>query len=264
MPSFITDKTAQKVYVAENYWNEYFTCADKVDTLDLEQAVASFSKLLKLITVKDAYSAVGNFSEGLENYGDSIIYDRLARLFEKYFFDPNSPVRDEDMYGVFAAARAESQFTPEDMREAYRADAAVCALNARESVAADFNYCTSKGQNGSLHKLPARKTLVVFNNPGCENCREVQTSLCNNGVIKLLVERGLLTVICVYVDEDLQEWRDHADLYPDNWINAYNPQCTIRNEQIYSLRAIPSLYLLDKDKRVILKDAPFNDILQRL
>ncbi|MBQ5850964.1 MAG: hypothetical protein IIW54_09160, partial [Lachnospiraceae bacterium] len=35
----------------------------------------------------------------------------------------------------------------------------------------------------------------------------------------------------------------------------------IRNDELYSVRAIPSLYLLDKEKRVILKDAPENKMM---
>ena len=45
-------------------------------------------------------------------------------------------------------------------------------------------------------------------------------------------------------------------VYPDEWYNGYDPNLVIRNDMLYNIRAIPSLYLLDEDKRVILKDAP--------
>ena len=35
-------------------------------------------------------------------------------------------------------------------------------------------------------------------------------------------------------------------------------------DQIYNVRAIPSLYLLDREKRVILKDAPQDKVFEKL
>jgi hypothetical protein len=45
-------------------------------------------------------------------------------------------------------------------------------------------------------------------------------------------------------------------IYPEEWYNGFDPDFAIRNETLYNVRAIPSLYLLDKDKTVLLKDAP--------
>ncbi|MDE7122932.1 MAG: DUF5106 domain-containing protein, partial [Alistipes sp.] len=41
---------------------------------------------------------------------------------------------------------------------------------------------------------------------------------------------------------------------PSSWIDACDPSGAIRSEGLYDLRAIPSLYLLDARKRVLLKD----------
>ena len=59
-------------------------------------------------------------------------------------------------------------------------------------------------------------------------------------------------------------WQEHIGDYPKEWIIAYDPSLTLRNMDIYNIRAIPSLYLLDKDKKVLLKDAPEERLLNRL
>jgi hypothetical protein len=41
---------------------------------------------------------------------------------------------------------------------------------------------------------------------------------------------------------------------PSRWINGYDDALTITSERLYNLNAIPSLYLLDGDKRVLIKD----------
>jgi len=35
---------------------------------------------------------------------------------------------------------------------------------------------------------------------------------------------------------------------------------SLKNDEIYDLKAIPTLYLLDKDKKVVLKDVTFNQV----
>ena len=45
-------------------------------------------------------------------------------------------------------------------------------------------------------------------------------------------------------------------LYPDTWHNGFAPDLVIPGETLYNVREIPSLYLLDREKTVIMKDAP--------
>ena len=58
----------------------------------------------------------------------------------------------------------------------------------------------------------------------------------------------------VYVDEDTVLWRNRLDDMPKGWIVARDATGVLRNDTIYDTKAIPTIYLLDKNKRVILKD----------
>ena len=44
-------------------------------------------------------------------------------------------------------------------------------------------------------------------------------------------------------------------VFPARWIDGYDAGQRLTREQVYDLKAMPTLYLLDVDKRVILKDA---------
>lgn len=48
---------------------------------------------------------------------------------------------------------------------------------------------------------------------------------------------------------------------PANWINGFDSNQEIANEELYDLKAMPTLYLLDKGKKVLLKDADLDEIL---
>ena len=75
---------------------------------------------------------------------------------------------------------------------------------------------------------------------------------------------GRLAVVNVYIDQELDKWREYAAGYPSGWISGYDHNYIIRTDQLYSVRAIPSLYLLDSSKNVILKDAPQDKVFDFL
>ena len=82
--------------------------------------------------------------------------------------------------------------------------------------------------------------------------------------ISQMIASGRLAVLNIYIDEDLEAWRSYMPIYPDEWYNGFDPDFIIRNQELYNVRAIPSLYLLDAEKKVLLKDAPENKVFDYL
>ena len=65
-----------------------------------------------------------------------------------------------------------------------------------------------------------------------------------------------IAVVNVYIDEDIAAWLSYEHNYPRSWFSGYDAAGIIRADLLYNVRAIPSLYLLDAEKRIVLKDAP--------
>ena len=107
-------------------------------------------------------------------------------------------------------------------------------------------------------------TLLFFSNPGCEACMNIINVLKEEPKISQMISGGQLAVVNIYIDEDISEWRSYMPVYPDEWYNGFDPDLAIRTEKLYDVRAIPSLYLLDAEKRVIMKDAPENRLFNFL
>jgi hypothetical protein len=78
------------------------------------------------------------------------------------------------------------------------------------------------------------------------------------------VDAGRLKVVDVYIDQEIDDWKAHIADYPADWINGYDQDYTIRTDLVYNIRAIPSIYLLDRDKTVLMKDAPQEKVLGAL
>ena len=77
------------------------------------------------------------------------------------------------------------------------------------------------------------------------------------------VDTGTLTVLAVYTEGNDEVWRKALTDMPRSWLIG-NDRQQVKDCALYDLKAMPSLYLLDKDKTVLLKDAAYDTVRQAL
>jgi hypothetical protein len=186
----------------------------------------------------------------------SNVFETFCDLTYKYLYDPNSPMRNEDIYYHFVKRLASYEGISQEMRDKYAYDAKMCSLNKVGTVAADFRFADKNGKIRTLHSIEAPVILLFFSNPGCTMCYDIIQTLSGSEAISERIAAGQLAVLNIYIDEDLEGWRSYMPIYPENWYNGFDPDLVIRTENLYNVRAIPSLYLLDENKKVLFKDVP--------
>lgn len=267
---YADDQAEAFVYLSEHFWDDFtdtsrhYPCDSSlvsgVKKGDVEQEFANFTAVLQAVDYRQARKAMARLfdrASACERADTSSnIFETVTEFAERYLYDPNSPLRDEDLYGVYAARMAGYDGISETEREAYAYDAQMCSLNEVGSRAANFVFSDASGRMHSLYGIDAEYTLLFFSNPGCNACEEIIRVLTDALAVDSLIESGRLAVVNVYIDEDIAAWYDYMFLYPSAWYNGYDPNGIIRNDILYNVRAIPSLYVLDRDKTVLMKDAP--------
>ncbi len=181
--------------------------------------------------------------------------DYFSKMAEVVLHDPNSPLRNDEFYIPVLEAQLRAPWYDEYERIAPQYDLQMAQQNRLGQPANDFRYTLASGRSGTLYGLDAEYVLLFINNPGCAMCREIREAVSSSPMLTEMIEHGRLRVLAIYPDEDLSEWRAYRDEMPASWINAYDKGCVIRNEMLYDLHAIPALYLLDRNKRVLVKDS---------
>lgn len=181
-------------------------------------------------------------------------FDMFVMAAREVLADPNSPLRDDELYMPVLRVRIASPFTDDDNRERLRYRLEILSQNRLGHKANNIRYTLADGFEGTLYGIKAEYTLVFINNPGCEMCRTVREGICDSEILTRAVSSGRLKVLAIYPDQDLDEWLNYRSEMPKDWINGYDRECVMRTEGTYNLTAIPSLYLLDKDKTVLIKD----------
>ena len=274
VPAAYTEDADRLAYACAHFWDAYLAEGGPTDSsrilgvskAEVEQALSDYIALLWGQPLSEAQRSMaglfGAVSAVQQKDTASQFYNQFSQLAASYLYDPNSPMRDEDLWLPYVSGLAESPLTREDMRTAYRYEASMCALCPRGSIAPDIRAKRPDGRIFSLRGIKAPLTLLFFTNPGCRACKEIIDRI--NSELGGLVAAGTLAVANIYIDEDYAAWKAYVGNYPKEWFTGFDYAGTVRGEHIYDVRAIPSVYLLDSDKRILLKDAPFERVLEFL
>ena len=272
-PAMMQEHQEIMEYLAMHYWDTFvqqpqdgakqYLCDSihvaGVEIGKFEQALANYIYILDNLPLKISQKAVRDMARKAESCESadtsSNIFETFVKMTDKYMFDPNSPLRDEDIYSSYAVSLSQSIHLDQTAKDRYAYVAKMCRLNERGTKAADFVFSDRNGRRYSLYGIKADFTLLFFSNPGCQACLEIINSLKEDPKVSHMISEGKIAVLNIYIDEDLKEWREYMSVYPEEWYNGFDPDLVIRTENIYNVRAIPSLYLLGSDKTVILKDA---------
>ena len=254
------------IYTVDHFWDAYFADLGKyrtdslylggVEKIRLEEAYGLFATLLWNVPPETAKASTERLYDQLAAAKNPAVTDALVELTSRYLYDPNSPVRCEDFYRPFVEKLAEGDLAPEDMKPQYGFQARMCAMNAMGTPAADFAFTDTRGRKRTLYGIEAEYLLLIFGNPDCTACKDLVVQMESSPAVAELGASGRLKVVDIFIDREVDQWKARVADYPAAWINDYDHTFTIRDDILYNVRAVPSMYLLDKDKRVIFKDVP--------
>ena len=265
IPDEITDSYERAEYVVLNYWNRFdFTNRDFIDRPDItEQAFVDYINLLHYVPDNVADKSLQytiNMAEA-----DTVMYKHFGLMFEKYLYDPNSPFRNEEYYIPVLQELVNSSLLSDEMKSVYQFQLDMVLMNRVGQKANNFSYTLDTGQSFKLYDLQSQYTLLMFSNPGCSTCEMVTRQLNSSQPITSALSmnsptRTMLIILTIYPDDNLDEWHSHLPSMPSNWLHAFDQGMQITNQRLYDIKAFPTLYLLDENKRVLLKDTSIEEI----
>lgn len=265
MPQNLASADDRAAYLVMHYWDRF----DFADTTLIlrpqitEQAFVDYINILSYVPYEKGEQSLDYTLEKARK--STPMYLHFASLFEKYFYDANSPFRNEAFYIPVLRKLINSDIISDVVKSKYRFQWDMSMKNRVGQIANDFVYTLSTENSNTLHNIKSEYLILLFSNPGCATCAHVTEQLNISEALQKAFSmnsstRTMLTVLTVYPDNNPNEWRDNLSKMPAKWVNAYDKDMQITKEQLYDIKAIPTIYLLDKDKKVILKDTSIEAI----
>lgn len=230
---------------------DYADTASLHDEKIMAKRMASIVRLLPHTDSISAKKALSTFLNGLK--GDGRAIGTATDLAARYLGNPASPVRNETLYILFLRSVLSADSIPEAVRFRTSERLRTAMLNRPGTIATDFCFIDRNGKQSTLHDHAARQTLLVFYDPECPHCSDILKSIAEDTKINSAIDNGVLTVLAIYTEGKRKLWESTCHNMPANWNVGYDLSNILENE-LYDLPAMPILYLLDSDKRVLLKD----------
>ena len=269
VPATLRTPAERADYIVEHFWDAF----DFTDTLRsrdrgfMEQSFADYVSLFPIADSSSLAPAVNGLVARAQTDPEAL--SMLAEIAGKYLYEQDSPMYDEGHYLLFADAFVDAfadayadAFAGAPLRdyERLRIEARCTTIrkNRIGTEAADFVFETVAGGRMRLSETVGahRRTLLLFYDPECAHCMETVSELSSMEALNEAPAGGGMCVVAVYSGMDVMSrvtWRRTSDRLPSAWIAGYDDG-TVYTEDLYVLRSMPALYLLDSSGRVLLKD----------
>ena len=261
VPVMLQTPELRAKYVVEHYWDHFdFRDTAYVHLPDItEQAAVNYMDILGLVSADEALASL----QGLVAKAsvEPAMLDYMWKTFSRYWHDPNSPIKNEDMFILLCRGVEQTPEAGIFLTEKAKYLRRMAEKNRVGQPAADFVYTLASGKQGNLYGLKAEYTLVFFYDPDCETCSSIKQDMRQTAWLAQKVAAGEVKVLTIYPDADIALWRNRLNEMAGEWVNGYDKGQVLTMEQRYDLSSIPSFYLLDKDKKVVLKDADWGHIV---
>lgn len=248
-PDSIDGRQDRINYMAKHFWTES-TIADTANFQGPKLLLDYLYLLKQTDEQQKCVQSFVSFACRQENTFGLILY-----WLDNILYDSSSPHYNENLYSslmnavIISDADSIMKLIPLKRMEMMK-------KNQVGKQANNFSFVNKEGHNNSLYKIEAPLLLLVFNNPDCSLCHQTEKSIVQNELVQSWMNSGRLKLLAITPDADYEEWMNHT--YPSNWLVGYDKEKVIYEQRLYDIQRLPCLYLLDKDKRVLLKEADYN------
>lgn len=229
LPDTLRSVEQRAGYLSEHYWDNY----NFVDTLMLkseevtEQGFVNFIDILGRFSPAIAQKGIAGFTQ--RAFKNTAAKERFESLIEHYFENPQSPLRNDRVYLLFLEEMKNSPCFDEAEKERLAFKIKTTNKNLPGDIAINFNFKDENGKSHQLSDYRDQKVILYFYDPDCENCHKVSAWL------KQQTIPADIKVLKIIADNPISH--------------------------IYSLRAMPTIFLLDKGNLVVLKDCTAQELI---
>lgn len=244
-------------FIIMNFWNPV-DFKDTTLTLNesfVEQNFVNFISVFPYAEEKSRKKGVNNLLD--KTKVDPRAFDYFMQVAELYLYSPDSPMRNDDYFLPFMEYVLDSADSSESQKELASYTIDCINKNHIGTLASDFDFTDSNGKVLSLHSVyPDREVMLIFYDPDCDNCHKVINDIIKDSTIGQKVSEGSLGIVAVYSGLNKVSWHKGLSAFPKEWIVGHEPGI-IDDKELYELREMPTIYILNADKTVAQKEAQF-------
>ena len=249
-PSSISSPEEKAQYRLFHFWDG-LVFTDRTYTHDVDFMTRVFDRYVSHLSEVDsaaAYPAVEDLMRRAQ--ADSVTYYVFTHLADNLY-----ERGDYESYLPFARAIIASDYPSEDDKMIPEYQLSLVLKNRPGTSATDFTYHTIDGMSSMSSLLGERPLILFFYNVSCHTCHRVMADIESSEILSTAISKGKLSVLTVDKMGPLEAWTSSLkDELPKGWIHGYN-YTDLYDTDLYNITGVPTIYLVDKDGIVLLREA---------
>jgi peroxiredoxin len=120
-----------------------------------------------------------------------------------------------------------------------------------------FTLQDTLGRDYKLYDIEANYTVLYFYDPDCGHCKK-STPILYSAYADLQAKNVEVLAICTTTDS--KRWHEFIVENDLGWINLADLPSITHFKYYYDVRSTPTVYILDKDKKILLKKVATEDV----
>lgn len=256
VPDCITDRHDRVLFLATHFWDD--GKANDSILFETPKCMLDYLYLLNNLTQNESKNALKRM---MDNAANSKSLNVILFWFEHYLHDCRSPLYNDELYLTLADIVLTADID-EWAKLQMRTIVDVLRRNRIGHPAEDFVYTTISGEAKNLYGIQSPLTLVFFHNPECSLCLLTESKLSNNDTVTKLLKKNKMRILAMILQDDITLLENHH--YAETWDVGYDKDNLLSLNRLYDIQILPTLYLLNKKKEVIEKEADYNRIINTL
>ena len=238
-------------FIVVNFWNNYNISKPIADDRAFEKAFRDYITFFKYAHPNIVKSSIRDFIFKARANSANL----LKIVAELTLYGPYAEYWSDEIYTVFAQTLSESTHLKTDVRNYFKRQVKMMSTNVIDQPIPDFDIVTAEGKN-KLSSIEAETYLIFFSDGSSDSSFE-RTRLSIDLGVNALLETGKAKIVQVYVGKPASDWMQNQ---PENWINSYSEQAL----NTVDLRFFPCCYILDKDRKIIMKNVTVEEVKSAL
>lgn len=265
------DSIAQYRYGKDYYWEGVdFMDGRLVRTPIFENKLKTY---LNNWVVPDADSIIYEFNWMIAlGRNDPEMFKYLIGYFVDNYMYPKIMGQDKVFLHVYqryiSGDKPQVDWLNEKQMKTITERAYMVMANQLGTQAWDMQLVDTSGKTRSLYKVEGEFTVVAFWDVHCGKCREEIPRI--DTLYRTKWKKDNVKIYAVMVNEEsIKEWPAFIKEHAGGWVHVHQTAAMRALEekegkpnfrQLYDMRSTPTLYLLDKDKRIIAKNIGVTDL----
>ena len=228
IPDLLQEPQARLEYLMERYWSMFdFNDTTAVNRATEEQGFVDYINMLQYCDSSLAAKSAKMFIDSIGKPEARLKH--FESLIDHYLGNPNSPMRNDAVYAHLLRVLPQTPQRTFLIKQVTK--------NLPGTIATDFAYTDEDDVTRRMYDVKSPLTLLVFFDPYCEHCEKMLPQI-KDQTAKVPAEAMAVVYVNTNGNDDV--------------------------EKAYYLPALPSLYLLDAEKRVLIKDGSLELIMNAL